>query len=159
MTILKGSCPTCFACFGVIVKHDTFKGCPLEMTVPNDQWLAVKGKFKFVPYTYCYNCGMPQDREPVKESPDCHHRVSWGKGIICPWADDIYIVLLSIWNTPNLHSSFLATHNMPHDVSYDHFAEWVTEEDALAGEYFKGLEGFVWFCEQWMALGRRCDAI
>ena len=160
MTILKGTCPACFACFGELVKHDAFNGCGPAMTVPRDQWIvALKKKFKFVPYTYCYHCGLPQDRGPVRESPDCHRQVSWGKGKICPWADYIYIVLWSIWHRPDLRSTFLAAQNLSQDSTYDDFVEWAIEEDALAGEYFKGLEGFLWFCQQWMSSGRRRDAI
>jgi hypothetical protein len=51
------------------------------MTVPSGQWITFKHRFKFVPYLYCFNCGLPQDRGSVKESPDCHHNLSWGKGV------------------------------------------------------------------------------
>jgi len=155
MCILKGTCPACFICFGQLTNHTVFDGCPLEMNVPRDKWIGFKQSFRFAPYCNCFYCGLPQDRGSVKESPACHRNMTWGKGIICPWVDYGFIALWSIWHSEKLQSPFLATNQLPATTTYEEFVEWATEEDAVSGEYYKGLEGFVGFCEQWIASGRR----
>ena len=155
MSILRGTCPACFACFGKLVNHQVFDGCPLDMNVPRNQWITFKRSFRFAAFAYCYYCGLPQDRGSVKESPACHRNLTWGKGVICPWGDYIFIVLWSIWHTENLRLPFLAANQLDQDIVYEDFVDWATEEDAVSGEYYKGLEGFVGFCERWMASGRK----
>jgi len=157
MMILKETCPACFVCFGQLVKHPAFQGCSEQMTIPQTGWVSLKRQFKFIPYTYCFNCGLPQDRGPIKESPDCHRGLTWGKGIFCPWADYVFIVIWSIWHVSERRATFLSHHNLDGDISYEDFLLWAMEEDALSGEYYKALEGFVWFCEQWMASWRRIN--
>jgi hypothetical protein len=125
------------------------------MTVPGNQWISFKRQFRFERFAYCYYCGMPQDRGSVKESPDCHRQVRWGRGSFCPWSDYVYIVLWCIWHTTGLRASLVQFYGLSEIITYDGFVEWVTEEDQLAGEYYKGLEVFVWFCEAWMSNGRR----
>jgi hypothetical protein len=154
MPILRDSCPVCFACRGQVVKHTAFRECPPEISVPANEWMSFKRLFKFDKYTYCYNCGLPQDRGPVKESPQCHRGLRWGKGVFCPWADYVFIVLWCIWNTPSLLSPMLAAFRLPTNITYDDFVGWVTEENSVAGEYYHGLEAFVWFCERWTSSGR-----
>jgi hypothetical protein len=155
MLILQDTCPACFATSGQLVKHIPFRECPTEMIVPSAGWIAFKRSFRFVPYTYCFTCGLPQDRGAIKESPDCHRCVSWGKGVICPWADYVFIVIWCIWHTPRLRSKLLTENGLSADITYDDFVEWAKEEDPLEGEYYKALEVFIRFCETWQASWQR----
>jgi hypothetical protein len=49
----------------------------------------------------------------------------------------------------------LEAHKQDLGMTLETFIEWVTDENALLGEYYKGLEVFVWFCDRWMETSRR----
>lgn len=156
MRIVVGKCPCCFARHGELMAHVPFSGCPTASAAIPTNWLPFKQIFKgkFIPFCYCYNCGMPQDRLGNGEAPDCHRSYVFKKGSFCPWADFIFISLWCLWHQPTIRANILEIFGVSPDTDYATFLNWITTEDT-PGEYYKGLEVFLWYCEQWLACSQR----
>jgi hypothetical protein len=157
MPLIRGNCPCCFVLSGDLTEHKPFEGCPGGAEpIPSD-WLSFKAWFKgkFLPYCYCYNCGFPQDRHGNRESPDCHRGIKFGKGNFCPWADFSFIVVWCLWHHPRHRSALLSNFGLKPSLDYSEFIEWAVTEEVMHGEYHKALEVFLWYCEIWLATGKR----
>jgi hypothetical protein len=165
LSTVEGHCPVHFVTSaGQLEKHATaasnggssFQSCPLGGSrdrFPFTKYLEFKKKFTFEPYTYCYYCGSPQDQNGRREAPVCHLRPGVGfGGKLCPWADFPFAVVFSIWHTKHFREEMMATFGLDKAMSDDEFAAWCNEEDAGAGEYFKLLEVFMWFCKKAFSL-------
>jgi hypothetical protein len=150
MTRTQGKCGRCFVTTGRLLQHEAFHGCPDDGFSIPEHWLtSVKDLFKFPKFTYCWNCGSPQDRRGNRESPDCHRTFVFRKGTICPWADFIYVAIWTLWNHSVYRPALLCNFGLPSDTDYDQFSQWLIIEDALQGRYYNGLELYLWFHEQW----------
>ena len=138
------------------MQHEAFRGCPDDgFSIPPDWVSSVKNLFEFKPFTYCWNCGTPQDRRGNNESPDCHRSFKFQKGVICPWADFIYVAIWTLWNHPVHRSTLLRHFGLPSDTDYGRFAKWLILEDALGGRYYNGLELYLWYHQMWLEGGHR----
>jgi hypothetical protein len=51
----------------------------------------------------------------------------------------------------------LENHNASPDMTYEEFVQFITDEDELGGEYYKGLEVFVWYCQGWLSSSRKAS--
>lgn len=159
MTTFGGKCPVCLVTGSHLVPaHALFDDCSSAAAIPRQGWLAFKRNFVFEKYSYCYSCGMPQDRNFNGESPACHRTVPWGKGSFCPWSDFICLVLWSTWYSQDIRAEALQSFQLPEDLSFVNFCDWVNAEDKQSGCYYNGLEVFLWFCERWEKNGRRVGA-
>lgn len=93
----KGKCGRCFVTSGRLLEHKAFSGCPDDgYSIPPNWVTSVKNLFSFDKFTFCWNCGAPQDRRGNKESPDCHRAFQFKKGTICPWADFMYVAIWTL---------------------------------------------------------------
>jgi hypothetical protein len=156
MAMTQGKCGRCFVTTGALLDHAPFLECPDDTFIVPGDWLrSVKSLFKFEPFTYCYNCGTPQDNRGAREAPDCHRKWKYKSGQHCPWADFIFIAVWSIWNVPVRRDAFLLRFGLPPSTGYEEFAKWLVLEDALGGKYYNGLEMYVWYCQQWLKTGIR----
>lgn len=154
MTIIQGKCPICFIRLGQLHDHKPWAGCDSSGNIPN-LWLGLKRSLKFEKFTYCYSCALPQDRGWNREAPECHRSFVFRKGVFCPWADFVYIAIWTLWHDVNKRALMTAKFSLSSDISYEDFASWIGSEEQMAGEYFKGLEVFLWFSEEWLSSGRR----
>ena len=154
MLIIKGKCPICFVRSGQLHEHSPWVSCERSGDIPN-LWLKLKRSFKFEKYAYCYSCALPQDRSWNREAPECHRSFKFGQGIFCPWANFIYIALWTLWHDIDKRAFVITKFSLPPDISYDDFEAWIGTEEQMAGEYFKGLEVFLLFCEDWLSHNRR----
>lgn len=154
MPMVQGSCPIDFAITGSLKKHQAFSGCSLHASViPPPGWIEYKKIFSWKPFSYCYWCGLPQDCNNNGESPDCHRRLIWTKGVPCAFAGFTYIVVWTLWHTPTSRAALIDHFGLPRSMTYQDFCQWATREDD--GEYYKGLEVFLWYCKRWLESGRR----
>jgi len=156
MTMVRGKCPIEFAATGRLLAHVPFRGCDrASVLLPPVGWLKYKRLFKFEPYTYCYFCGLPQDRDQNGKAPDCHRSFRFIPGTICDFADFTYLTVWTLWHTEASRVAMLANFGLPPLMDYQDFARWAVTEEMMDGEYYKGLEVFIWYCERWLTSGRR----
>jgi hypothetical protein len=144
MSMVKKRCPICFVKKKDLRPHDV-QYCDKHAY----GWPSFKKAFKFEQYAYCFNCGLPQDRQRNGEEPDCHRKAGqYGKN--CPWKDFIFIVLFLLWDDVNIRLRFMDYFNLDNRMTFGDFKGWAGTEDSLKGEYYKGLEVFLWYCEEWI---------
>jgi hypothetical protein len=148
MTMTMGKCALEFATTGLLLDHKAFSQCrPEAVTVPTT-WQGYKRLYNWEGFSYCYFCGLPQDRNRNGEAPACHRAVSYG--VPCPFADFIFIVVWTLWHTDATRAQIIQDFGLLPDATYEQFAEWVVIEETMDGEYYKGLEVFIWYCERWL---------
>lgn len=83
----------------------------------------------------------------------CHQSVKYGRNFKCPFEDFIFIVLYVLHHECTRHAAVFTKFGIPLDMTLEEFGGWCREEKARDGEYFKGLEVFLWFCEEWLKRG------
>jgi hypothetical protein len=151
----RDQCGRCFVTSGRLLTHRPFYECPDDgVEIPPD-WLTLKTLFTFQPFTYCWNCGTPQDRRGNKESPDCHRGWKFERRAECPWANFIYIAMWSLWHDPLHRANFLREFGLQPNMDYVQFEKWVVDEDIQGGKYYNGLEVYMWYSREWLKYGRR----
>jgi hypothetical protein len=154
LVLVRDKCPVEFVTSGQLLPHNAFAGCsyPEGLRVPMNNYLPFKRSFRnFEKFAYCWNCGSPQDRSGNQESPDCHRAFKYGRGMVCPWADFTFVAVFCMWHLPHLQAALLEAFALSSEMTYDDFVEWLALEEKEAGEYFKLLEVFLWYCERWHA--------
>jgi hypothetical protein len=150
MKLLEGCCPYHFVFDGAIQAHPYCDSCPGTDVVTKAQWASLKKTFTFERYAYCFYCGFPQDRNRNGEAPSCHR--TFGYTQRCPWADFIFITLTLLWEIKEYRIALLLNFGLPENTSFNDYLDWINGEDLFAGEYYKGLMAFIWFCEQRLGL-------
>jgi hypothetical protein len=150
LEILRGFCPVEFVSDCPELCAHGFNSCQGPRP-PQGEYLAFKRLFKFAPYTYCFNCGTPQDHNGNDEAPPCHRTHKYAKGVQCPWADLLFVVAYCLWQHPGLRDQLVNAFHLAPTLSLADYTEWLAGEDKRAGEYTKLVEVFLWYCDKWHA--------
>jgi Helicase conserved C-terminal domain len=159
MPMLREICPVCFVLKGQRVKSlsvGNLEGSGHRPLID----CGLQGKFKdFVdfrkgiilggPYLYCFPCGMPQSKNGNDLEPKCHSELQvWTKKIPCPWKEKIHAFLFALYYDKAAMKDVL-THFMYTDkedcgeMALDEWAKWLCTDLTDQGEYWKGLEVFL----------------
>lgn len=146
MPIFQGHCPVCFVKRRDLDPHSV-KECPNRHLV--NGWLDFKRTFVFTNFTYCWKCGIPQDKESNGEGPVAHSNPDFFRN--CPFQDFVAIVLFAILKVPLHRDRMVRQFSLPEDTAYADICRWLSTEDSDAGEYYKGLEVFLWFFAEYLA--------
>lgn len=142
MARLRGLCPYHFVLRQEFAPEH-FSHCDLEPKVGN--YSAYRRSFEFGRFTYCYKCGLPQDRSHNGEAPKCHLNVGYTKE--CPFSHFIYRAVFCLWQDLDLRSRLRQGLGISQMLSSDEeFAKWAREEKRAEGNYTNLLEAFLWFC-------------
>jgi len=168
MPMLLGFCPICFILKGQRVKslpigekegsgHRPLYDCGLGLQNKFPDYIDFRKEIILKgPYIYCYICGMPQSKNGNRLEPKCHSDVScsrefWtvkGKKRSCPWKDIIHTTLFALYHD-EIAMKDLLTHFMYTDkedcreMTLDEWAKWLCTDLTDQGEYWKGLEVFL----------------
>lgn len=171
MRLLGGKCPVCWVILGRLAEvHKPFIGCTAHSGLQQMSfaygWLEFKRVFRFADFHYCWHCGLPQEQRYNGEEPACHKKLKLfsrrnfsqsspaqnGK-VICPYADFIALSIWCIYHVEELRTAASLHFSFPSTASLHKFRTWVVEEEKTRGEYYKGLELFVWFYKRWELTG------
>jgi hypothetical protein len=149
LPIIENMCAVDFAISGELVPHTPFHDCTSEHGIPADGWLPFKKIYKWNGFSYCWHCGVPQDRYSSREAPECHRQFGYGR-VICPWADFSFLLVYSLWHLPARRQELINDFDLDPSMTYSQFMEWTKVEEKELGKYFNGLEVFLWYCERWL---------
>ena len=147
MKVLRGRCPLHFARRVELVSAENHSGCEELQDWPTNEFYAFKRGFTFTPFSYCFQCCLPQSRNHNGEEPACHAGFSYKKGETCPFAGFIFMTVFCLWHSKGVRQliiSDVASGRMLSTV--EDFLAWAVEEDADEGKYNNCLETFLWFC-------------
>lgn len=151
MPSLQGKCPYHFVLEGKL-EVDHFPGCQLEAELsssfPGD-FHAFKKSFVFQKYTYCYTCGMPQDRKMNGEGPRCHAVHNWMQRGPCNFGSFIFRATFCIWQSERLRQEMIKGLGVTEPIAQqEDFTQWAIRELYSEGKYHNCLETFLWFCRR-----------
>lgn len=143
---LRGYCPIHFG------YHQELKRCTDWQCDRFDdfaEWTRYpnfKSHFRFAKYTYCYECGAPNNSGsknyfalPVHKPFPLTDR--------CEWAHFVYRTIFAVWHRADISPVLCEGFDAPaHDL--DRFAQWASHDpsDPLATQYFNGLAFFMAYC-------------
>ncbi|KAF8119506.1 hypothetical protein EV363DRAFT_1187457 [Boletus edulis] len=145
MLALKGKCAYHFATKAEIVL-DHFPDCPCFID-SGGEYNAFKREFVFEPFTYCFSCGLPQDRSRNGEAPACHAGIPYGRS--CTFGSFIFRVVFCIWQNLQLRDSMRRDLRVTESLSsWSMFADWAKRDERQRGKYYNCLEAFLWFCDK-----------
>ena len=149
MPALKGMCPYHFVAEGKLV-GDHFPRCEHMNALPSaGDYHSFKMAFKFRKHSYCYVCGMPQDKKRNGEGPSCHVGHDFKKKKACEFGSFIFRVTFYLWQLPEWRSKMAACLGLGKMVStQQQFTEWAVTEEDDEGKYHNCLEAFLWFCRR-----------
>lgn len=92
MPALKGACPYHFVADGWLVP-DRYPKCDRSGALHNDKECRLfRQSFQFERFSYCFSCGLPQDRGHNGEGPLCHSNHTFQKSAQCPFSHFIFKV-------------------------------------------------------------------
>ncbi|KAI9459287.1 hypothetical protein HD554DRAFT_2041944 [Boletus coccyginus] len=144
MPVLKGKCAYHFITKAEIVADD-FPDCPY-FTDSSGDYNVFKREFVFERFTYCFSCGMPQDRNRNGEAPSCHAGIPYGRG--CTFGSFIFRAVFCIWQNPQLRERMRLGLGLTDSLSsLGAFVDWAKKEQREEGKYHNCLEAFLWFCD------------
>lgn len=144
MPALRGKCAYHFVCKAEIVP-DHFPDCPC-LPDSGGEYDSFKHKFVFERFTYCFACGMPQERNRNGEGPTCHVGVPYGKA--CTFGSFIFRAVFCIWQNLQLRNRMMQDLGIGEPLfGCGAFADWATKEEREQGKYHNCLEVFLWFCD------------
>lgn len=144
MPALKGKCAYHFVTKAEIVP-DHFPDCP-NFTDSGGEYDMFKREFVFERFSYCFSCGMPQDRNRNGEAPLCHAGIPYGRG--CTFGSFIFRAVFCIWQSPQLRDGMRRDLDVTEPLSScSAFADWAKKEQREHGKYHNCLEVFLWFCD------------
>ena len=147
MPALKGKCPYHFVLESKLIDDD-FPCCPQEPKKIGD-YRDFKRSFTFERFTYCYSCGLPQDRNRNGEGPICHMDHDFQKPGPCPFGQFIFRTTFCLWQVPALREELVRDFGIQHPLeTQEEFTEWAVDEQADQGRYHNCLEAFLWFCRR-----------
>ncbi|KAF8426820.1 hypothetical protein L210DRAFT_347215, partial [Boletus edulis BED1] len=146
MPTLKQACPYHFVHAKSVVADD-YPRCSWMGYGNLDGYKHFKNSLTFESYTYCYRCGMPQERQHNGEGPMCHMNHNFRSKLPCPYSHFIFRVAYRVWEVLELRVQMmkdLGEKDMP--MTQDQFEAWALEEEE--GRYNNLLEVFLWFCRK-----------
>ena len=167
MPILQGICPICFILTGTRVKslpigqqegsgHRPFYDCGLPVSF-KDFTTFRDGIILRTPYFYCFRCTMPQSKGGNRLEPKIHTdwwsscrrtKLKDGGSITCPWSNIVQASVFAIFFDPAtmnyLQTHFNCTNKKDWEkMSLDEWCKWLCTDLHDQGEYWKGLEVFL----------------
>ena len=147
MPTLKGACPYHFVAEGTVVPEH-FPKCGYSATLRDDtEYDLFKRSFQFERFSYCFSCGLPQDRNHNKEGPACHSNYTFTKSAPCPFAHFIFRASFLLWKKAETRSKMVEGLGIHEPIStIKEFSNWATKEER--GGYHNCLEAFLWFCKE-----------
>ncbi|KAG2121470.1 hypothetical protein DEU56DRAFT_918156 [Suillus clintonianus] len=146
MRVLRGKCPAHFGRYGKILA-DAYHSCDAEAGIPTHLFRAFRPNFSFERFTYCFQCGLPQNRNGNAEEPACHVGFSYKKGEKCRFAGFIFSAVFHTWHTDGFRNLMVKALGAGVSLkSYDEFLIWIVQETPDEGKYNNLLEVFLWFC-------------
>jgi hypothetical protein len=145
MQVLRDRCPLHFAQRTELVPAAQHSGCEQLQ----DDYYVFKRGFNFTPFSYCFQCGLPQSKGRNGEEPSCHAGYSYRKGETCPFAGFIFKAVFCVWQIPGFRKIMIRDIAPERKLStVQEFSAWAVEEDADDGKYNNCLEAFLWFCRE-----------
>ncbi|KAH0834619.1 hypothetical protein J3R83DRAFT_10106 [Lanmaoa asiatica] len=128
---------------------DHFPGCELETMLSSGDFHAFKKSFVFEKLTYCYTCGMPQDRKMNGEGPRCHAAHNWMERKPCRFGSFIFRATFCIWQSKHLQREMIEGLGVTGSIAkQEEFTEWAKRDVPSEGKYHNCLEVFLWFCRR-----------
>lgn len=151
MPLLQGKCPYHFVLEGEL-EVDHFPGCELEAELSSSSsgdFQAFKGSFLFKKFTYCFTCGMPQDKKMNGEGPRCHAAHNWAERKPCKFGSFIFRATFCIWQSEDLRQEMIKGLGVTEPIAeQEEFTEWAKRDLPSEGKYHNCLEVFLWFCRR-----------
>ena len=145
--------------------HVPFRDCGLDIQVTAVDYSDWRALIKLAAsFRYCYSCGMPQSHQGNKQEPWCHAHWNEEKGYgkasqspaqplqprrretppSCPWKDFIFQCLFMLYHNPPVMKQLQQQFEFPEGMALEAWAEWVSIDLTDQGEYWKGLEVFIY---------------
>ncbi|KAF7965750.1 hypothetical protein HWV62_42010 [Athelia sp. TMB] len=125
-----------------------------------DAYEKFRRSFQFAKYSYCFNCGTPNDTKKHNYfQPDAHRNIPTSD---CVWKHLVFKTLFVIWHrTDSLRQEMFEAHGIDPRCTLDEFAEWATKdlEANRSGGYYNGLEFFMSFCSWQTTEGQAFDGM
>ncbi|KAG1783461.1 P-loop containing nucleoside triphosphate hydrolase protein [Suillus placidus] len=147
MVVLKGHCPFHFGRSARLVLEADDIDCPDAKAVSMEEYLVFKRMFDFAPYTYCFQCCLPQSKNFNGEQPACHVGLAYKKGTACPFAGFIFKAVYSMWKEEKFRKLLVRDMGEGAKLStLDELIAWAVQEHAERGRYNNCVEAFLWFC-------------
>jgi hypothetical protein len=145
-------------------QHIPFKHCQFPQSRCPNMWefisfrkmIKLKGGFH-----YCFSCGMPQNKNRNGLEPKCHE--DWGENCsraklntpvnpgtlvkgVCPWSGIIQASLFALFHDKMAMKALKEPPiglQDPDQMSLAQWASWLNKDESEKGEYWKGLEVFL----------------
>jgi Helicase conserved C-terminal domain len=180
MPILQGICPICFILTGTKVKslpigdqeglgHQPFRDCGLP--VDFDDFTKFRNKIVLrTPYFYCFTCAMPQNKDGNRLEPKIHS--DWSDNVrrskvkhadsetsgSCPWSNIIQACVYAMFFHPTTMEALVPCFNYTdkdnwEEMTLDEWCKWLCNDLFEEGEYWKGLEVFLFMMAQHGLIG------
>lgn len=147
MQVLKDHCPLHFGMTAKRVLDANHISCPYADSVPMQEYYVFKRMFTFAPFTYCFQCCLPQSKNHNGEQPACHAEYVYKKKSPCPFAGFIFKAVFCIWYEQRFRTLLIQDLAVGATLAtLDEFIAWAIEEHAEEGKYNNCLEAFLWFC-------------
>lgn len=107
-----------------------------------------KSALEFKPWTYCFHCGLPQDKNHNSEQPRCHALYQFKKGgKPCKYAGYIFKVVACMAEDTTMRHWMEQQMDMTRGMNMQEVGSWASKE-AGEGKYSNLIEVFILFCEQ-----------
>lgn len=140
---LLESCPIHFAVKG------TFETCSDRCDlIDMSTYSLFRNAFTFKRFTYCFACGVPNDKRRDHYYAPAFHHVDWYKSKgACPYAHYMFKVIYALWFQDELRPVFC--HELGIDASNEEeFTEWAVQDhdDLTDTTYFNGMTLMLWYC-------------
>ncbi|KAG2062440.1 hypothetical protein BDR04DRAFT_1165246 [Suillus decipiens] len=147
MQVLKDHCPYHFGRSAKLVLEASHSNCPDMNAVCMNEYYLFKGSFSFAPFTYCFQCCLPQSRNRNGEQPACHAEHVYRKGSQCPFSGFIFKAVYCMWKQEKFRNLLIQDVAGGATLStLDEFTAWAVQEHEAEGKYNNCLEAFLWFC-------------
>lgn len=147
MVVLRGHCPFHFGSSAQLIPEASDANCPAMKAVSMEEYYAFKRMFTFAPYTYCFQCCLPQSKNFNNEQPACHVGLVYKKGTPCPFAGFIFKAVYSMWKQQKFRTLLVRDIGEGATLStLDELIAWAVQEHAEEGRYNNCVEAFLWFC-------------
>lgn len=147
MKVLKDHCPFHFGRGAELILVANDSSCVHRNALPMEEYQAFKRMFTFPPFSYCFQCCLPQSKNFNGEQPACHAGFVYKKGSSCPFAGFIFKAVFSMWKQEKFRKLLVRDIGGGATLStLDELIDWAVQEHAEEGKYNNCLEAFLWFC-------------
>ncbi|KAG2111476.1 hypothetical protein DEU56DRAFT_919981 [Suillus clintonianus] len=149
MEALRDHCPFHFGRRGLRVLEASHAACEEMSEVPMSEYYQFKRAFSFAPFTYCFQCCLPQSRNHNGEEPACHAGLLYKKGVTCPFSGFIFKTVFCFWSREEFRRHLIQDVSQGAQLStLTDFIAWAVQEHAEEGKYNNCVEAFLWFCSE-----------